>query len=249
MSSTNRGGKRTPADNYPTPRWATIRLLERLPELAICRQWLEPCAGEGAIIAAVNEFAEPVEHFVRPEWTAIEIRPEAEDVLSRHVPASNIIFDDYLTVTGLAEPEVVISNPPFRIAYEVIQRSLHFRNAEVIMLLRINFLASVKRHKFMQKYPPDVYVLPNRPDFKAHGKTDSIEYAWYHWPKGRRRRECGRIYVLDETPLEERRTNFDSIVHPLCATGAHSLVLDPADGWVCERAGCGHVADRSAGYR
>jgi hypothetical protein len=123
----------------------------------------------------------------------------------------------------------------------VIQRSLWFRNAHVFMLLRLNYLATADRCKFMQTYAPDVLVLPNRPDFKAHGKTDSIEYAWMHWSPGQRRRDRGSIQVLDVTELDERRENFAAIHHPRCASGDHSMDFDPKDGWACVRPGCGYL--------
>jgi hypothetical protein len=72
----------------------------------------------------------------------------------------------------------------------------------VIMLLRLNFLASEERSEFMQRTRPDVYVLPNRPSFVLAGKTDSIEYAWFHWHKN----STGIVRVLPTTPIEERRT-------------------------------------------
>ena len=257
MSSTNRGGKRTPADNYPTPAWTTKRLFEQIDpdgRKYWGQQLLEPCAGEGAIIAAANEFYKG--HFDRtgqdgPIWTSNELRKDAKIVLSRHVKPLNQNYRDYLDPDmtgwkGATEPALIISNPPFSIAHEVIQRSLRFHEAEVIMLLRLNFLASVKRSQFMRNFPPDVFVLPNRPDFKAHGKTDSIEYAWFRWPGEDRRRDAGQIFPLKTTPLAERRTNFIAILHPACAKEDHNIELDPKDGWCCIRPGCGFIQGEAA---
>lgn len=255
MSSTNRGGKRTKADNYPTPKFCVLRLLERIDPHR--QRWggqfaFEPCAGEGAIIAAANEFYKGSER--APTWVSNELRKDAKLVLSRHVPPSHQNFGDYLDrdrsfqggTCAHINPGMLISNPPFNIAYEVIQRSLHFREADIYMLLRLNFLASVKRAKFMNEFPPDVYVLPNRPDFKAHGKTDSIEYAWFRWPAGKRRRAAGAVQALDTTPLAERRVNFSEIIHPKCAKDQHDIELDPKDGWCCIRPGCGYIQGAAA---
>lgn len=46
--------------------------------------------------------------------------------------------------------------------------------------LRLNFLGSKKRCKWLQADMPDVYVLPNRPDFTGDG-GDATEYAWFVW--------------------------------------------------------------------
>lgn len=214
MSSTNRGGQRTEADNYPTPPWCVHRLLEKagLPRNGI---WYEPCAGEGAIIHAVQTF--PGTEGI--EWYANEWREEAAPALKRYLPSKRTTFGDYLD-PALKTPNpddvrVVITNPPFRIAYEVLQVSLtRFRNAYVVLLLRLNFWGSAQRQPFMSKYPPDTYSLPNRPDFKGQGKTDSPEYAWMQWPSGHRQREYGAIRVLDATPLEERRSSMSQIIFP-----------------------------------
>lgn len=72
MSSTKRGGQRSEADNYQTPPWCVERLMDKIgPQLnPEDNRWLEPGAGEGNVIWAVNE------HLAGVNWTAVEIRPE-----------------------------------------------------------------------------------------------------------------------------------------------------------------------------
>jgi hypothetical protein len=107
---------------------------------------------------------------------------------------------DFLALTPPLNPDfdVVITNPPYNQALEFVRASLRWGKV-VVMLLRLNWIASQKRHAFVREHPPDVYVLPNRPSFTGKG-TDSIEYAWFVWGQG-----GGRIDVLGLTPLEERR--------------------------------------------
>ena len=224
MSSTNRGGKRSEADWYSTPPWCTHRLLEKcdLPGGI----WYEPCAGEGAIIQAVKlSLVQPggcdagMSH-TPVKWYANELREDAEPLLKKWVSPELTTFGDYLDEALKTPPSeevrVVITNPPFRIAYEVLQRSLAgFPNAHVALLLRLNFWGSVKRRRFLATFPADTYVMPNRPDFIGHGKTDSPEYAWFVWPPSPRRREAGIIKVLGETSLEERRKSNQTIVYPV----------------------------------
>jgi hypothetical protein len=53
VSATKRGsGVRTPDDAYETPAWCVQRLLEKLQLPG--GNWLEPGAGDGAIIKAVG---------------------------------------------------------------------------------------------------------------------------------------------------------------------------------------------------
>jgi hypothetical protein len=87
---------------------------------------------------------------------------------------------------------VAITNPPFRLAQDFIDACLTCSDT-VVMLLRLNYLASKSRWAFMSQHTPDVYVLPSRPSFTGGG-TDSIEYAWFVW--GQERRTQGTVKVL-----------------------------------------------------
>ena len=182
MSSTNRGAKRNESDFYATPAWCVQNLLKavNLPG----GQWLEPAAGDGAIIRAVN----------RPDvkWDAWEIRSEEKTFLA---PLADVHIGDFtqaLLPTSYRYA-VAITNPPFSLAQEFIEKAMYCAD-HVVMLLRLNYLASKKRYDFMSKNTPDVYVLPTRPSF-TNGGTDSIEYAWFVWKSGQRNE--GIIKILD----------------------------------------------------
>jgi hypothetical protein len=193
MSSTNRGGMRSDADVYPTPAWAVTRLLEavELPTGA----WLEPCAGDGAIMRAVHERLPSV------AWTANEIRPDCEDLI-RPVAEGRVQIGDYLNASFDRTFSVVLTNPPFRLAEEFITKSLAIAD-HVVMLLRLNYLGSEKRSRFLRENMPDVYVLPNRPSFMGTGQTDSIEYAWFHWKTATPKLD-GKIQILAPTSKSDR---------------------------------------------
>lgn len=206
MSS--KGRKQTdapPNENFPTEAWVVGALLDELPLPMANSRWLEPCAGEGAIIRAVHEWREAGRQFTEgPKWDCVEIRPEGADELSRlRVPDDfkicDVYTDDFLKWKPFVprEYDVVITNPPFSQAMEIIQKSFQMTDGHVIMLQRLNFMGSKKRAPFWWKYPADVYVLGmNRPSFRDDGKTDSIEYAWFSWPPGERQREHGKIKIL-----------------------------------------------------
>lgn len=194
MSSTKRGRVRIRADNYPTPRWCVHRLLEAL-ELPGGR-WLEPCAGNGAIITAVNAIRNDV------TWQAVEMRHTACNQLMKVMPADHIIEDSFFQVAGglFGKYPVCLTNPPFSKAMEFVETCIP-KAEHTVMLLRLNFLASEARSNFMRGTRPDVYVLPNRPSFTMSGKTDSIEYAWFHWHED----SAGIVRVLSSTNKIERR--------------------------------------------
>ena len=189
MSSTNRGRARVSYDDYPTPAWCVRRLVEAvdLPD----GRWVEPCAGHGSIISAIDR---------RVDWTAVEIRPECREPLE--LLASQAYIRDFRNASLGTDYDVCITNPPYNLAMEAVLWGT--RAARItVMLLRLNFLGSAKRSDFMAHVAPDVYVLPNRPSFTGKG-TDSIEYAWFVWRRATLLRRCGKIQVLAATPRSER---------------------------------------------
>lgn len=194
MSSTGRGKERNESDYYPTPAWCVHRFLEKsqLPG----GKWLEPCAGHGDIIAAVNDQRDDV------IWTANELRTDTRDKLEPM--ADQVHIGDYMHWTPPERYKVAISNPPFSLAMEVILKSFELADW-VVMLLRLNYVGTKDRNEFFQTLMPDVYVLPERPSFDGKG-TDSIEYAWMVWgPEGMRNRDKGYVQVLDSTSLAVRK--------------------------------------------
>ena len=195
MSATGRGAARQVADFYPTPAWCVRRLLERL-ELP-GGTWLEPAAGEGAIIRAVNSMRSDL------EWYGFEKRQECRGHLVPLVENECTVISNFLSRPARAFADVVITNPPYWMAMEYVVHALAFA-PWVVMLLRLNFLGSEKRSAFFRREMPNVYVLPNRPSFTGGG-TDATEYAWFVWTPERGRRS-GRQEVLAATPASDRLT-------------------------------------------
>lgn len=198
MSSTNRSSDRKPYDFYPTPKWCVDRLLDEV--VLPGGRWLEPGAGTGSIIKAVNARRQDV------RWTAVEINEDAAWDLDKIPGVTRVYPSDFMTLHPLHEInsapfQVAIGNPPYSRAMEFVEKSFAYAQT-VVMLLRLNFLGSEERASFLRGYPPDVYVLPNRPSFTGKG-TDSIEYAWFVWSSPTK--SSGTIKVLNSTPKQERK--------------------------------------------
>lgn len=205
MSSTNRGGKRSEADFYATPAWCVRRLIDAVDLPA--GEWLEPCAGDGAIIRATVEYRA----LRTRKWTAVELREECRERLEDDETNVDPYIGDFFT-SPLVDSEhirrngpqlsfdVILTNPPFSLAMEFI-RACETIATHRIFLLRLNFLGSEERSSYIRDTKPDLYVLPNRPSFVGAGKTDSIEYAWFHWHPG----STGKYVILPSTPIEERK--------------------------------------------
>lgn len=197
MSATGRGPRLGgPEDFYATPSWAVDRLLEAWdPPGGL---WVEPSAGNGAVVRAVNARRTDV------RWLAIEVRPEERQTLEDC--SSEVIIGDFLTFDLEArrdEPAVVIGNPPYALAQEFIERALDlYPNAFHAYLLRLNFAGSDERAPFLRRRVPSVYVLPDRPAFRNDG-SDNTEYAWFTF-RPFFRDTYGKFMVLASTPKAER---------------------------------------------
>ena len=187
MSSTARGGRRHVSDYYVIPQadikdflsaWlgdlqTSGHWLADRPDKAA---WLDPCAGGDAKHAA--SYVQVIKKAFEPDvLDSCDIREDSRAANKADFLAS--------TMTGY---DVVISNPPFCDAERFILRSLDAVNGGgfVVMLLRLNFLGSVKRQEFFKTHMPEaIYVHPRRLSFTSDGKTDSIEYAHFVWRKGK----------------------------------------------------------------
>jgi len=87
----------------------------------------------------------------------------------------------------------IITNLPYNIAQEFIEKSLNVVNVgrKIAMFLKLTFLEGQKRRKFFEKYPPKkvcvysarVQVARNG-DSKMFKKSSAACYAWFIWEKG-----------------------------------------------------------------
>jgi len=213
VSSTKRGGTRSEADNYPTPAWCVHRLLDHCPELREGGHWLEPAAGNGQIIRAVETYDPPPGITMKyPKWTAVELRKGEKQTLEqfpKSVIKKVVCPQDFFEYQTEATFDTIITNPPFWLAMAFIQKSLTLNTSRVIMLLRLNFVGTELRHEFFTNHMANrCLVLPNRPPFtrNKHGKwaTDSIEYAWLLWEPPALN-SVAKMEILGLTSKEDRK--------------------------------------------
>ena len=198
MSSTNRGGKRNDHDYYCTPvRFIRAFLQEWLtddPEANACFKSgavLDPCAGGNAQAVRWKNGEQmvmvpptPMSYPAAIEGLGFKPYLFTNDIRADS-PAGN--HYDFLTWELPFAPDVVITNPPFFLAMEVIERALSVvkPGGYVVMLLRLNFYGSAKRFPFMRANAPQrAYVHHERMGFTPGGKTDSIEYQHAVWRRG-----------------------------------------------------------------
>lgn len=176
MSATGRGAKtghvRDPDDFYRTPAWAT-RAMMRTVDLprAFCATdtVIDPCCGDGAIL---DVFA--VDH---PGALRLGIEIDAGRAQSAAAKHQRVICADALGPLPWGDRDAsVVTNPPFRLAMEFVERSLAEVDGSVVMLLRLSWLASQSRARFIRANTPSIYVLPRRPSFAMFVRCDGCSW-------------------------------------------------------------------------
>lgn len=171
MSATGRSAVRRADDFYATPAWAT-RALFRAVDFDRDVPILDPCCGDGAIldVAAEQNYA----------TIGYELDAHRASLAAQKHP--RVVCADALSVPWLNV--TIATNPPYSLALEFAQRALSESGSRsVAMLLRLNWLAGLRRVEFHRAYPATVLVLPRRPSFVGGG-TDATDYAWFLWRRG-----------------------------------------------------------------
>ena len=161
MSATGRnlpGAERHADDFYATPPWCVEALLRgsNLPS----GRWLEPTAGDGAIVEEV------LHHRIDVEWHLVESRAEELRVggglLSRLLRPLR---------RGAWQPTLQPGTGSDSARADDVVCSLHASAHQFLGFPEARCL-DARAHA--------VYVLPKRPSFTG-GKTDATEYAWFCW--------------------------------------------------------------------
>jgi hypothetical protein len=190
MSSTNRSNARDShiSDYYVTPSKPIYDLFEALKQSECCdlftpegklhwwHKYLDPCAGGDEH----NEMSYP------KVINDLGVFDENIQTIDLRQNSRAKIKSDFLDCIWSIKYKVVITNPPFNIAEEIIKKSFEFveDGGYVIMLLRLNFFGSKKRKEFWQNNMPILtFVHRERISF-TNGQTDSIEYMHCVWKKG-----------------------------------------------------------------
>lgn len=163
-------------DDFPTPPWATRALcewLERQQGLDLfhcsCR---EPAANRGHMVAPLREYFATV---------------DASDV---HDYGAGFETRDYLFPGELSQVDWTITNPPFRLAEQFIERAAATSQHGFAMIVRAAFLEGQGRYERLFSKNPPSYVLQFTERVVMHkgrlapeGST-ATAYAWLVWIDG-----------------------------------------------------------------
>jgi hypothetical protein len=156
-------------DFYQTPKVATLKLLEKE---TFNGSIIEPCSGQGAIAKVLEGKGYHV--------TSCDIRNDDDVYGEKGIDIFSLQQDSFSNV---------ITNPPYFIGKEVVEKSLEIATDKVCMLLKLTFLESAKRYSFFKSSPlARVHVFSNRVTMYPFGTEEpknggTITFAWFVWEK------------------------------------------------------------------
>jgi len=168
VGSSRNDGPRADADFYPTPRIAITSLLN---QEKFNGNIFEPACGAGHISKVLKEY----------NYTVI-----SSDLVNR---GYGDFFETFLTCNKRFDN--IVTNPPFNLALEFINRAKTVSKEKIAFLLKTTFLESKERYyMFQDKIFPlsKVYQFSNRIRMGKGinddgGSGGMIAFAWFIWDK------------------------------------------------------------------
>ena len=190
FSANNASGKRRESDFYETPYSMTRQMLGAID---IKGPVLEPASGNGAILRVLSEHG---------------IENEGYDI-----KGGKSFLDEERTF------ESVVTNPPFSLAKEFIEKAKSVATSKIVFLLPLSYLHGKYRYDHVYqdtKFPLSrVLVFTRYPmlgdTLREDGKyrTGMMVYAWYVWDKNYQ--GSPSIGWLDNDEYIIKRSKGDSV--------------------------------------
>lgn len=168
--STADTGDRNDRDYYETPLWMTASLLAHQPIDRRC-QVLEPCCGDGSIVRALTAAG----------FTSIITNDlDERHVANRHRDATSLDFWELKTISRV---DWIITNPPFGVAFPILEQAVLLARIGVAFLLRKTFLEpTIARGPWFAIHPPTRIIGLPRHSFRGKG-SDSSACDWVIWER------------------------------------------------------------------
>lgn len=161
----NLKGDREKDDYYATPVSCTDALLS--VESFDGSIW-ECCCGEGHISKRLIK-----QGFV----------VESTDLVDRGFGQSNV---DVLFETK--KRQNIVSNPPYKLATEIVRHTQDLAERKIAMLLKLTFLEGIERKGLFLDHPPArIWVFSRRASLMKNGRTyrgGMMALAWFVWEAG-----------------------------------------------------------------
>jgi len=158
-------------DDFPTPPWAARAFCEWLNPSESATVW-EPAANRGYMVKALSDYFGTV---------------YASDV---HDYGAGFPTHDFLLPgPSLYSPHWVITNPPFRLAEEFVDRALEVAKGGVAVIVRSVWAEGQGRYFSLFEHNPPAWILQHvervpmvRGRYDSNAST-ATSYSWFVWDK------------------------------------------------------------------
>ena len=157
-------------EDYPTPPWATRALCEWLDKMGLIDGCVrEPAANRGHMVHPLSEYFDTV---------------QASDI---HDYGYGYPQHDYLFGPLPSTVDWTITNPPFRLAQQFIERAIKTSRIGCAVIVRSAFMEGIGRYNELFSQTPPSHILQfvervviHKKKLTATGST-ATAYSWVIW--------------------------------------------------------------------
>lgn len=189
--------RRDDKDRYETPHEVTTALLARFGHLFEAERAVDPCCGTGRILRSLRRCGF--------DAAGTDLEEDGLDFLSTDY--ADHAHDECLTGADC------VTNPPYRLASQFVDRALELFDGRVAMLLPADFLWSEARRDWLDRAarPQHVLVIPWRIKFFRRDGTrisgQAYSHEWVIWPsRGYRTCTSTQVHWAKVPSAAERRS-------------------------------------------
>ncbi len=159
---------------FRTPAYAYLPLLDYRPEWFVGRG-CDPSAGDGRMLREIISRGN-----MGPHW-ASDIRDEEAAKLA---DIGQVAVADYLTMDDPPRSDFLLTNPPFTLAQEFVERAKTHVSGPICILQSIGWQTTQRRAKWLRTAGlAHVLNLPKRPQWEVDSggkiKSNVWDYAWF----------------------------------------------------------------------
>jgi hypothetical protein len=161
-------------DDFPTPPWATRAFFQYVyneDHMDTRFKFLDPAAGRGHMVNAVRELGHPC---------------KGSDIKDYGMGFNVLDYTD--KSVKYPEYDVLITNPPYKLALPFVKRGLREANIGVAILARTLWAEGGARYRdLFQKTPPSIIAIFSGRMPAQHGslrrKGANMSHAWFWWDR------------------------------------------------------------------
>lgn len=168
--------RNTKNEVYRTPMSAVTPLLDYKPEW-FTGSGYDPSAGDGRMLQEIIARGNNSQHY------ANDIREEELVSMQKNIPEASLSIGDYLAYDVVPECDFFITNPPFSLSVNFVDKAKTHINGPICILQSVSWQGTAKRSQWM-KTSGLAYVLnlAKRPRWEVD--TGSVhsniwDFAWF----------------------------------------------------------------------